>query len=121
VSDAALLAALVALEREGWQALVDGTAAAFYERVLAPDALLVVPGTVLDGATWLGSLDGPAWATFTIDDERVVVLTSECAALVYRATAQRRGEPTYHALVTSTYRRDGGAWRLVLHQQTPRP
>jgi len=112
---------LLALERDGWQALVDGTAAGFYRDALAADALLVVPGMVLDGATWLASLDGPQWASFDIADAREIDLADDAAALIYRAHAQRDGETPYTALVTSIYRQVGERWKLALHQQTPDP
>jgi len=112
---------LVALERAGWQALVDGTAATFYRDVLAPDALLVVPGMVIDGSAWLDSLTGPQWSSFEIEDTRVVDLADDAAAVVYHAIAQRGDDPPYQAFVTSTYRRAGDRWQLALHQQTPDP
>jgi hypothetical protein len=112
---------LVRLERDGWAALLDGTAAAFYGERLAADALLVVPGAVMPGADWLRSLDGPQWATFAMSDERVVPLGADAAAVVYRADATRPGDPPYTALVTSTYVRAGTGWELALHQQTPLP
>jgi hypothetical protein len=38
--------------------------------------------------------------------------------VAYKATA-RRGDDDYTALFNSTYVREGDAWRLTLHQQTP--
>jgi Domain of unknown function (DUF4440) len=115
------LAELVARERDGWQSLVDGTAAAFYRDALTNDALLVVPGMVIDGSTWVESLQGAQWSHFELSDARILELTGDCAALVYRAEARREGEPTYAALITSIYRREGDTWKLALHQQTPEP
>lgn len=113
---------LLALEGQGWEALSSDAGAAFYAKHLTDDALLVVPGVVLDKATWLASLASAApWSSHRIEDARVVGLGAGCAALVYRATAQRQGEAAYVALVTSTYVRRHGRWLLALHQQTPVP
>jgi len=38
--------------------------------------------------------------------------------LTYRWRS-RRGDSTYAAVMSSVYARRDGAWRLVLHQQTP--
>ncbi|MDQ6748713.1 MAG: hypothetical protein M3010_11500 [Candidatus Dormibacteraeota bacterium] len=35
--------------------------------------------------------------------------------------AQGEGSPRYQALMTSTYVRRSGTWKLALHQQTPIP
>ena len=39
--------------------------------------------------------------------------------LAYKAEGRREGAAAYSAYCTSTYRRSGGRWRLVQHQQTP--
>jgi ketosteroid isomerase-like protein len=109
------------LERAGWQALVDGTAADFYRAMFTDDALLVVPGMVMEASAWVASLQGPQWSRFELDNVRVLDLADDCRALLYRAVAQREGEAPYEALVTSTYRRVGDRWKLALHQQTPTP
>jgi hypothetical protein len=63
----------------------------------------------------------PPWATFLIEEPRMLRLGPDCASLVYRATAQREGSPRHQALMTSTYVRRSGTWKLALHQQTPLP
>ena len=64
------------------------------------------------------SMRGDPWDGFELSDERVLALDSNAAVVAYRATARRSGS-VYTALFSSTYARDRGAWRLVLHQQTP--
>ncbi len=59
------------------------------------------------------------WETFSIDAPRLVELGEDVAALVYTAQAQRSGQESYVAAITSVYRRAGGGWELVVHQQTP--
>jgi hypothetical protein len=113
---------LLTLEREAWDALsTDGeTASAFYDRVLADDVLMLLPGDMVidDRATVVRSMSGAAWQSYELSDERVVPLGEDSAAVGYRATAVRDDTP-YTALFNSTYVREDGDWKLVLHQQTP--
>lgn len=109
---------LLPLEVAFWRAAGDRER---YAAGLAAGAVHVFPGwgiTELDAV-----LDGveaaEPWETFAIEEPRLVPLGEEAAALVYRARATRAGEPPYIAAITSVYRREAGAWRLALHQQTP--
>jgi hypothetical protein len=61
---------------------------------------------------------GAPWDGVELADERVLELDDRTAVVAYRATATRVGQG-YEALFNSTYVREGGAWRLALHQQTP--
>jgi hypothetical protein len=61
----------------------------------------------------------PAWSMFEIHDARVVALTRDSGVLAYRAVAQRTGEAPYFAIISSTFVRVGGAWKLAFHQQSP--
>lgn len=58
-------------------------------------------------------------SSFAIEDPQVVWLGADGAVIVYGVVAERDGA-AYSALVSSAYARRGGAWRLALHQQTPR-
>ncbi|HEX6422914.1 MAG TPA: nuclear transport factor 2 family protein [Acidimicrobiales bacterium] len=113
---------LVELERSAWEALASSgeDAAAFYERVLADRVLMLLPGGLVidDRAQVVDSMRGAPWDEFELSDERVVPVGDDGAVVAYRARA-RRGDSTYEALFSSTYVREGGAWRLALHQQTP--
>jgi hypothetical protein len=115
-------AELVELERSGWEALVTSgdAAGAFYERVLAARVLMLLPGGLVidDRAAVIESMQGAAWDEYGLSDERVIPLGDDSAVVAYRAEA-RRGEMAYEALFNSTYRREDGSWRLVVHQQTP--
>jgi hypothetical protein len=117
----ALLENLQELEEEGWRALSEDRGAEFYEREMVDEALMVLPmPVVLDKAAAVAAMaQSPPWAGFRIEEPRLVRLGPDCATLIYRATAQREGSPPYRALMTSTYVRRGGAWKLALHQQTP--
>ena len=110
------------LEQDGWQAIIAGTAREFYDRVLTDNAVMVVPGMVLDRDQVLASWDGVVpWQTYSLSDERVVSASPDATFVTYRATATRAGEKPYRALMSSVYVRSAGQWRLALHQQTPLP
>ncbi len=112
---------LLALERRGWAALTSDGAAEYYERMLADDMVLVLPGMVLDRADALESwLNVVPWQDFEIEDPQLVSLGTGAAVLTYRATMSRPKDVTsYRAQCTSVYRRVAGRWRLAFQQQTP--
>ena len=114
---------LIVLETDGWRALSeDGAAAqAFYGRVLDETVVMLLPGglRLTDRAAILESMGGAPWASFALEDPQVVRLGEDGALVVYGVVAGRDGAE-YSALVSSAYVRRDGAWRLVLHQQTPR-
>ncbi len=113
--------ALIELEERGWQAL-SSRDVGFCEQWLDDGALLVVPGMVIDRATFLAAVPQERpWASHRIDDARVVSFASECAAVLYKVTAHRESEPEYIALVTSVYAKRSDRWQLIYHQQTPSP
>ena len=108
------------LERNGWRALSGPDGAAFYRDVMADDGVMVFPGLVMDKPTTLEVMDGVApWVTFHLQDVRVIRASPHCGIVVYGAEAQRAGEATYSAEMTSVYVLRDGSWRLVLHQQSP--
>ena len=74
---------------------------------------------LLDRSAAIASMAAaPAWASFALDEPRVIMLDETNAVLVYRATAQRSGEPKYRALMSTTYTHRPEGWRIVFHQQT---
>ena len=111
---------LVALEREAIRHMVAGTAADFYRDILTDDALLVVPGAILDGPTFLEGLEGePEMRTLELHDPRVIELGQDGAVLLYRAVATLPGGGTWTSMMNTTYVRRDGRWRVAYHQQTP--
>ncbi len=114
-----LPARLLHEEHAGWRALCEGRGGAYYYRVMTRDAVMLVPGRVLDRGTILASLEGvPPWDSYEIHDPRVVRLPGGGGILFYRALATRGGE-TYDIRMSTTYVRQDGGWGIAAHQQTP--
>ena len=112
---------LLDLERRSWEALsTEGAASSFYDKVLARDVLIVMPGGMVidDRQQVVDSMGGTPWSSFELSEVRVLELGDGGAALVYKVKADREGT-AYQALLNSTYIREDGEWRLALHQQTP--
>ena len=114
---------LLRLEREGWDALTTDGAAEFYEKVLAPAALMLFPGMdVLDRPTILQAMRAaPPWRWYKLSEERVDLLADGTAAVTYLASAQRDGQAPYVARISSLYVEQDGGWKLAFHQHTPEP
>jgi hypothetical protein len=92
-----------------------------YRRHLADDAVVVVPGAVLTRDECIAAIGAAApWDEHAIGDARTVRLGADAAVLTYRWHS-RRGDEHYAAVMSSVYAHRDGAWRLVLHQQTPQP
>jgi hypothetical protein len=123
MSDDDRRAVLLDLERRGWAALCDGTAADFYGDVMTEDGLMVLAnGAVLDRGTVVAALGGsPPWSGYEMKDVRLVPAGPDAAALVYLATARREGAPEFTGAMTSLYVRRQDTWRLALYTQTPVP
>lgn len=119
-----LLDELLEAERAGWDALCDGTGADFYGSRMAEDGVMVLAhGFALNRSEVAASLrDAPPWSGYEITDARLIELTTDAAAITYRARAWRDGEGTdFNALMSSVYTRTEGTWKLALYQQTPMP
>ncbi|WP_168800401.1 MULTISPECIES: nuclear transport factor 2 family protein [Cellulomonas] len=91
-----------------------------YAESLTDDALVVVPGAVLDRDACVAAMDASeGWDDVELGDPRLVA-SGDVATVVYPFRG-RRGTWTYRATLASTYRRTDAGWRLALHQQTPEP
>jgi hypothetical protein len=113
---------LLDLEELGWQALSSPDPVPFCEQWLADDALIVVPGMVIDRGTFLRALAGEEpWDSHRIEDAHTVRLTDQAAAVVYRVIAQRGDQHPFVGYFTSVYVMRAERWQLALHQQTPMP
>jgi len=111
---------LTTLEERGWQALSEGSGAEFYDAFLTDDAIMVFPFGVLDRAAAIDAMrDALPWTGYALSDVQVMRVGTGAAMLVYKATAQREGQPEYRALMSTTYERIEDEWLVKLHQQTP--
>ncbi len=97
--------------------------AEFYERMLAPEALMVLPfpAGILDRLNTITSIQaGTRWQHVAFHSKRLIRPNPDTAVLVYAVAAGREAPSTpYHAQCSSTYVCAGGQWQLVLHHQTP--
>jgi hypothetical protein len=116
-----LLETLDALERQGWDALCDGTASDFYGKAMTSDGFMVLAnGAALTRDQVVTALrDAPPWSGYQMSDVRLVTSGRDSAALVYKGTAERDGQDPFVATMSSVYVRINGTWRLALYTQTP--
>jgi hypothetical protein len=107
------------IERDGWKALSGPNGANFWDRWMADDGLMVFPGVVMDKQTAIETMRRVTpWSSFSLSGVRVVV-AGDTGLVTYQATAERSGQPTYAAIMSSVYVRVAGQWLLLLHQQSP--
>jgi hypothetical protein len=108
------LETLLAYEKD----LVTGDGAT-YRRILTEDALVVVPGMLLDAEACAKAMEAsPGWEHAEFLDAQLVPVSEDCAAVVYTFQGVR-GRTRYKAVLSSTYVLRDGVLRLALHQQTP--
>ena len=111
---------LIDVERAGWEALSSGRGGAYYREHLTEDALMAFSfGVMTRDEAIAGMESAPPWASYEIKDPRVVELTEDSGVVVYAVEARRDGQEPYSAVVSSTFVRQDGAWKLAFHQQTP--
>jgi hypothetical protein len=94
----------------------------YYKSHLASAALMVFPepAGVLVKDEIASSLERAArWSEVALEEHRVLELSDDAALVTYKATARRPGGSAYVARASSAYVRDGKAWKLAFHQQTP--
>jgi hypothetical protein len=92
---------------------------ATYREHLVDEALIVIPGAVLDLEACAAAMDSsPGWDAVEMTDARMLEIGDDTISVVYRFDGDR-GDMHYAALMASTYVRRDGAWKLALHQQTP--
>jgi uncharacterized protein DUF4440 len=113
---------LIALEHEGWDALVAGQGARYYRDRLTDDALMAFPFGVLTRAAAIEAMESaPPWERYEIADAQVVALGEDGGIVVYDVVARRPGEEPYSAVLSTTFVRDGDVWKVAFHQQSPKP
>ncbi|MCZ2523132.1 MULTISPECIES: nuclear transport factor 2 family protein [Streptomyces] len=110
------------LEHQGWRSLCNSTGADFYGRIMTSDGLMLLAGgQVFNRQDVIDSLNqAPPWRGYEISDERLIPLGEGQVIFVYTGRAYRESEDSaFTAVMSSTYTRREGAWRLALYQQTP--
>jgi hypothetical protein len=113
---------LIALEHEGWDALVAGEGGRHYREHLTDDALMAFPFGVLTRSASIEAMESaPPWEGYEIADPRVVELGDDSGIVVYEVVARRPGEEPYSAVLSTTFVRDDGNWKVAFHQQSPKP
>ena len=120
MSGAALLARLEACERQVWDALLRGDAAAD-AAALAEDFLGVYPDGFSDRAGHVAQLAAGASVTaYALSDLRVLPLADGLALLAYHARYRRVGRDADEEMyVSSIWRRAGDGWVNLFSQDTP--
>lgn len=103
------------LERRFWTSGLD-----FYERHLDQECLMALPGVgVLEAAEVLESIgNGARWDAVDLSECSIATPGEATVVIAYRASAERRGSPSYGAICTSTYHATDTGWKLIQHQQT---
>jgi Domain of unknown function (DUF4440) len=99
-----------------------------YHETYVPDALLIFPGVGrIDRETAVTAIqkenaEGRAWAEVQFDDAVGRSLMRDTAVLIsYCATARWNYETVAtQTLCATVYVRQGEAWRVAFHQQTPK-
>ncbi|WP_062462886.1 nuclear transport factor 2 family protein [Demequina soli] len=107
------------LERAGWEARSGGDPRAFFERVLAPDAVMVLPdvGVLERDEAIVEVATAQPWSVHRLEEMRLVTPAENVAILLYLSRAIR-WDVEHVARTASTYVLDGHSWRMVLHQET---
>jgi hypothetical protein len=109
---------LVRLEKEFWNAAANPD---FYVENFAENGIMVLPfqGGIIDKSNVLDVVaKASAWKTYDLDKIQFIHINSDTIVLIYKATAEREGQPLYTAHISSTYIKNE-RWQLLLHQQTP--
>lgn len=105
-------------EKSLWQGGADR-----YRELVDDECLMALPHPpyVLGGAEAIAAVaDTPRWDEVAIADGRIARPQEGLIVIAYGVKATR-GDETYEAHCTSTYRRlSHEEWRVVQHQQTPR-
>jgi hypothetical protein len=94
----------------------------FYNERIAPGCVMVFPkpAGILIGTAILDALRGaPRWTSVEMAGRQSGHAAADTVTLAYEAKGERQGHDPYTALCSSTYRKVGGKWVLVQHQQTP--
>lgn len=110
--------ALIEMEHGFWDAAGDGS---FYAEHMHDDGRCLLPVGAMGKAATIEAIDrAEPWATHDFSDVELHEPADGVAVLTYRARGTRdSSDEPYEALIATTYVREGGTWKLLVHQQTP--
>lgn len=110
----------LALEREGWNGLSSSRGAGYYRGHRSEDALMAFPFGVVDRTQAIDAIaSAQPWSRHEITSPRVVRFGEDATVVVYSVSAQREGEPTFNAVVSSTFVCRGSDWQLASTSSRP--
>jgi len=114
---------ITALERTFWNAHVDGNIK-FFDEYLADECIVIAGFGFADKRTIIKSVALAAirFAAYTMSDVRVLALGEDAASISHKCVIQAAVQGKPHTIVvnvTTIYTKREGAWRIILHQQTP--
>ena len=110
----------MALEERFWHESGDVD---FYRANVVEDVVMVFPAPfgIMTGSRLLDAVSQASpWVELELDEVEVIE-HGDTAVVAYRARARHETGAAYATYAGSVYVRSGGAWKLVLHQQTPIP
>jgi predicted protein tyrosine phosphatase/ketosteroid isomerase-like protein len=117
-----LLDVIVAKERAGLDALKVGDLAAF-SRLTADDAVFVDPQGIASKAEVMKNVAGFRLEDYTIEDVRLVPLSSTSGLIAYKITEKGNShgrEFSAKAYISALWTKRDGEWVCVFSQETPR-
>jgi hypothetical protein len=110
---------LIMVERRGWDALCSNDAVAYYRGHLTEDAVMAFPFGVMGREEALSAMaTAEPWSHYDMKAPTVIPLTSDAGVVVYGVRAQREGQEPFSAVLSSTFVRRDGEWKLAFHQQS---
>jgi hypothetical protein len=119
MSSESLAEELIRVEQRGWEALCSGDAVSYYRQHLTEDALMAFPFGVMEREEALRAMAGAEpWSRYHMANPKVIRLSSDSGVVVYQVTAQREGQELFSAVLSSTFVRQDGDWKLAFHQQS---
>lgn len=71
------------------------------------------------GATVQSVQQAAKWKSFEINEPEMRMLDEQYVVLIYTTLAYRADDSEYRAHIATTYRKEDGGWKLLVHQQTP--
>jgi hypothetical protein len=110
---------LIQVERRGWDALCSDDAVSYYTAQLTDDAIMAFPFGIMQRDEALGAMaTAEPWSQYNMENPTVIPLGPDSGVVVYGVTAQRAGQEPFSAVLSSTFVRRDGDWKLAFHQQS---